>query len=154
MARHLQDRPAFIYHIFQILTVICSCLLDVFCHIGEDNRRAYLCSIAQFNPVLVHPSSSVRSGHLYVDRCANRIAWVVCWFVPERGHEFELAKKQLMIEKRRRKTNMYIQSPPWESVATRDKKSIFKICEGKAWCHHVVYFITLWYGLHPIRWLV
>ena len=64
---------------------------------------------SQFSSVLVNPSSPARSGHLYADWCANWIVWVVCWIVPERGPQCELAlpgnsKKQLMNEKTWRET--------------------------------------------------
>ena len=97
--------------------------------------------------VLVNQFSPLRSAHLYADWCANRIVCSGCWFVPERGHECELAlpgkkKTQSMIEKK--KKNKYIKSPPWKRVNIRDKKIMFKKFEGKAWCHHVVYLLTLW----------
>ena len=60
------------------------------------------------------------------------IVCVVCWFVPEIGHECEPAlpgnskNETINDRKRRRKTTMHIQSLPWERVAIRDKKRIIK----------------------------
>ena len=91
----------------------------------------------QFSSVLINSSSPALSGHLYADWYANWIVWVVCGFVPERGHQCELAlpgnsRKTINDRKKTEEKHICIYKALHKKGLLSDKKNIIKKWEGKS----------------------